>query len=86
MKTHITGMGMRNRRSKGKNSKPLIYLLIEIFVLSIAVFFISLMELPLLTGVSALGAIFYLLVSCVPRYKKIRARQVEKHTHNNIHK
>ena len=86
MKTHVTGMGMRNRRAKGKNLKPLIYLLVEIVVLSVVVFLISLIKMPLLTGVSALGAIFFLFVSCFPRYKKVRARQMEKHTHNNIHK
>ena len=86
MKTRVTGMGMRNRRAKGKNLKPLIYLLVEIVVVSVVVFLISLIKIPLLTGVSVLGAIFFLFVSCVPRYKKVRARQMEKHTHNNIHK
>ena len=86
MKTHVTGMGMRNRRTKGKNLKPIIYLLVEILVLTVAVFFISFAKIPLLTGVSVLGAIFFFIMSCLPRYKKVRARQIEKHTHNHNHK
>ena len=86
MKTYITGTGMSNRRVKGKNSKPMIYLMIEIFILSITVFFISFAKIPLLTVVSGIGAIFFFLMSCFPRYKKVRARQTDRHTHNNIHK
>ena len=82
MKTHITGSGVTNRRAKGKNSKPLIYLMIEIFVLSLIVFFISFAKIKILTVVSAVAAIFVIFVSCLPRYKKVRARQIEKHTHN----
>ena len=85
MKTHITGSGVTNRRAKGKNSKPLIYLLVETFILSITVFFISFAKIPLLTVVSGIGAIFFFIMSCLPRYKKVRARQTAKHTHNNIH-
>ena len=83
---HVTGTGRSNRRAKGKNSKPLIYLMIEIFILSITVFFISFAQMPLLTVGSALGAIFFFVMSCLPRYKKVRTRQTEKHTHNNIHR
>ena len=86
MKTHVTGMGMRDRRAKGKNSKPMIRLLIEIFMLTLAVFLLSLAGVPILTGVSVFGAIFFFVISCLPRYKKVCARQTEKHTHNNIHK
>jgi len=82
MKAHITGSGVTNRRAKGKNSKPLIYLMIEIFVLSLIVFFISFAKIKILTVVSGVVAIFVVLVSCLPRYKKVRARQTEKHTHN----
>jgi len=85
MKTHVTGMGMRDRRAKGKNSKPMIRLLIEIFMLTLVVFFVSLVGVSILTGVSAFGAIFFFVMSCLPRYKKVRARQTKKYTHNNIH-
>ena len=86
VKTHITGTGVSDRRTKGKNSKPIMYLMVEIFILSITVFFISFAKIPWLTVASALGAIFFFIMSCFPRYKKIRARQTKKHTHNNIHK
>jgi uncharacterized membrane protein len=85
MKTHVTGIGMRDRRAKGKNSKPMIRLLIEVFMLTLAVFFVSLAGVQILTGASVFGAIFFFVLSCLPRYKKVRARQTEKHTHNNIH-
>ena len=85
MKTRITGTKVSNRRTKEKNSKPIIYLMIEIFILSIMVFFISFVKIPLLTVVSALGAIFIFVMSCLPRYKKVRARQTKKQIHNNIH-
>ena len=85
MKTHITGSGVSNRRAKGKNSKPLVYLMVEIFVLTVGVFLISLADISALTIVSALAAVFFFVVSCLPRYRRVRARQTEKHTHNNIH-
>ena len=83
--TYLTGTGRSNRRAKGKNSKPLIYLMVEIFILSLIVFLISLAKITLLTVASVLLAIFFFIISCLPRYKKIRARQTEKHTYNNIH-
>ena len=85
MKTYITGTGMSNRRAKGKNTKPMIYLMIEMFILSITVFFISFAEIRWLTVLSAVVAIFFFIMSCLPRFKKVRARQTAKHTHNNIH-
>ena len=85
MKTHVTGIGMRDRRVKGKNSKPMIRLLIEVLMLTLLVFFVSLAGIPTLTGASVFGIIFFFVISCLPRYKKVRARQTEKHTHNNIH-
>jgi len=85
MKTHITGSGVSNRRAKGKNSKPLIYLMVEIFILMVAVFLISLAKITALTIVSVLAAVFFFVISCLPRFRRVRARQTEKHTHNNIH-
>jgi uncharacterized membrane-anchored protein YitT (DUF2179 family) len=85
MKTHMTGTGVSDRRAKGKNSKPTIYLMIEIFILAISVFFISFAEIRWLTVLSAVTAIFFFLMSCLPRYKRVRSRQVAKHIHNNIH-
>ena len=83
MKTHITGSGHSERRTKGHNNKPKIYLAVEIFLLALVVFFISFIQIKLLTVVSALVALFIFVMSCYPRYKKIQARQSEKHTHNH---
>jgi hypothetical protein len=82
MATHITGTGKRDRREKGRNHKPERYLAIEIFLLALVVFFISFAEVKLLTIMSGLTAIFIIIISCLPRYKKIRSRQIEKHTYN----
>ncbi len=82
MEAHITGSGHSERRTKGRNNKPKIYLAIEIFVLALTVFFISFAKIKLLTVMSALVAIFVVLMSCLPRYKKIQARQTKKHTYN----
>ena len=75
MSTHITGSGKRERRTKGRNKKPVIYLLVEISLLALLVFFISFANMKLLTVLSAIGAIFFVIISCLPRYKKIVSRQ-----------
>ena len=80
MKAHITGV--KNRRAKGKNKKPEMYLLVEFLVLFLVVFFISFVNMKWLTILSAIVAIFIFIISCIPRYKKVHARQTEKHTHN----
>ena len=80
MKTHMTGV--ENRRTKGKNKKPEIYLIVEFLVLILVVFFISFVNMKWLTILSVVVAIFIFIVSCIPRYKKVHARQTEKHTHN----
>jgi len=83
MQAHITGSGQRERRTKGRNKKPEIYLSVEIFLLALFVFFISFIEIKLLTVVSALGAIFIVIISCYPRYKKIVARQTDHKVYNH---
>ena len=80
MKAHMTGI--KNRRAKGKNKKPEIYLLVEVLVLFFVVFSISFADIKWLTILSAIVAIFIFIISCIPRYKKVHARQIEKHTHN----
>ena len=85
MGTHITGSG-REKRSKGLNAKPLIYLLVEIFILAIVVFLISFAEMKWLTVLSALLAIFLVIMSCIPRYRKVKSRQTSQKVHNSIHK
>ena len=82
MEAHITGTGKRERRAKGRNKKPEIYLLIEILLLSLLVFLISFANIKLLTVLSAIAAIFFVLMSCIPRYKKIVARQESHKVYN----
>jgi len=75
MFTHLTGIGQRDRREKGRNSKPKAYLLVEIFLLSLVVFLISLLQIKFITILSALGALYVLIISCIPRYYRIMKRQ-----------
>jgi len=73
--THITGIGQRDRREKGHNNKPKIYLLVEILFLSLIVFLVSLLNIKFVTVLSILGAFYVLIMSCIPRYYKIMKRQ-----------
>jgi len=75
MFTHITGIGQRDRREKGRNNKPKIYLLVEILFLSLIVFLISLLKIKFLTVLSVLGALYMLIMSCIPRYYRVMKRQ-----------
>ncbi|HIP18484.1 MAG TPA: hypothetical protein EYG78_04020 [Sulfurovum sp.] len=86
MKAHITGSGHTERRAKGRNNKPKIYFAIEVLILALTVFLISFAKIKILTVVSALVAVFVVIISCWPRYKKIEARQTEKHTYNYTEK
>jgi len=83
METHITGTGKRERREKGRNSKPKIYLALEIFLLISLVFLISFVKIKFLTVVSVLAALFFFLMSCLPRYRKIVARQSDRKVYNH---
>ena len=83
MQAHITGSGKKERRTKGRNKKPEVYLSIEILLLSLFVFLISFIEMKLLTVISALGAIFIVIMSCYPRYKKVVSRQTEHKVFNH---
>ena len=75
MFTHITGIGQRDRREKGRNNKPKVYLLVEFLLLSLVVFLISLLKIKFVTVLSVLGALYVLIMSCIPRYYKIVKRQ-----------
>ena len=83
MQAHITGSGKKERRTKGRNKKPEVYLSIEILLLSLFVFLISFIEIKLLTVISALGAIFIVIMSCYPRYKQVVSRQTEHKVFNH---
>ncbi|GEM_PF-5711621 len=86
MQAHITGSGQRERRVKGRNNRPKYYLTVEILLLALIVFFISFFEIKLLTIASALVAIFVIVMSCIPRYRRIIARQTELKVHNYTRK
>ena len=75
MFTHITGIGQRDRREKGRNNKPKVYLAVEIMLLSLVVFLISLIKIKFITVISALVAIYVLIMSCIPRYYRVVKRQ-----------
>ena len=82
----ITGIGIRNRRAKGKNLKPIVFLILELLLLVLLVFVISYFEITFLTIVSALAAFYFFIMSSFARFRKIRFRQVHHHVHNNIDK
>ena len=75
MSIHISNIGQRDRRKKGNNNKPKIYLLVEIFLLALVVFLISLLKIKFITVLSALGALYLLMMSCLPRYSRVKKRQ-----------
>jgi len=75
MFTHITGIGQRDRREKGRNSKPKLYLMVEFLCLLLVVFIISLIEIKFITVIAALVAIYFFIMSCLPRYANIMKRQ-----------
>ncbi len=75
MSTHITVMGQRDRREKGHNNKPKIYLFVELFLLVLVIFLISLLKIKFITILSILGALYVLIISCYPRYRRATKRQ-----------
>ena len=75
MFTHITGIGQRDRRSKGRNSKPKRYLFVEFLLLVLVVFVISLFKIKFITVLAAVVALYFFIMSCIPRYNKIMKRQ-----------
>jgi hypothetical protein len=83
MLTHITGSGHRERRSKGHNNKPKIYLAVEVFLLCLIIFIISFAKIKFLTVISILGAVFFIIISSIPRYKKIISRQSDRKIYNH---
>ncbi len=83
MQTHITGSGKRERRSKGRNKKPEIYFAVEIMLLALVVFVISFANIKFLTVLSTLAAVFFIIQSCYPRYRKIVARQTDHKVYNH---
>ena len=85
MIAHLTGSGQRERRAKGQNNRPKVYLAVEIFLLALLVFFISFAKIKLLTVLSAFAAVFFIVISCLPRYKKVVARQTDHKVYNNTH-
>ncbi|HIP28744.1 MAG TPA: hypothetical protein EYG82_06160 [Sulfurovum sp.] len=75
MFTHLTGIGRRDRREKGRTNKPKLYLFVEFALLAVVMFVISLFEIKFITVLVALVAIYVFIMSCLPRYAKIMKRQ-----------
>jgi len=75
MFTHITGIGQRDRREKGRNNKPKRYLFVEGLLLVLVVFIISLLQIKFVTVLSVLGALYIFIMSCLPRYYRVVKRQ-----------
>ena len=76
MRAHITGVSHnKERRAKGRNKKPEIYLTGEVLAMAVAVFMVSFLKIKLLTVLSVLAAIYFLLISSLPRYRRVVARQ-----------
>jgi len=75
MFTHITGIGQRDRREKGRKNKPKVYLFVEFLLLSLVVFLISLLKIKFVTILSVLGALHFFMIFFLPHYSKIMKRQ-----------
>ena len=82
MNTHTSGGRQRERRAKGRNKKPEVYFSIEIILLAFLVYVISFANIKFLTILSALAAIFFVIQSCYPRYRKVVARQTNHKVFN----
>ena len=75
MSIRVTNIGQRDRREKGHNNKPKIYLLVEISLLVLVVFLISLLKIKFITILSVIGALYLFMMSCLPRYRRATKRQ-----------
>ena len=80
MYAHRTGTGHKDRRAKGRNRKPEIYLTGEVLAMAVAVFMVSFLNIKLLTVLSVVAAIYFLLISSLPRYRRVVARQEAQKT------
>ncbi|RRS30604.1 MAG: hypothetical protein P794_06575 [Epsilonproteobacteria bacterium (ex Lamellibrachia satsuma)] len=62
-------------RRRASTVKPLVYLVIEAIILGAVCWFVSYLNILILTVLVCLGAIYFFLTSSLPRYNKIIKRQ-----------
>jgi prepilin signal peptidase PulO-like enzyme (type II secretory pathway) len=84
MDTHFSRV--RDRRSKGRTKWPEIYLGVEILAMLLIEYIVYMFGYKFLTILVALVLVFFLLISSIPRYKRVIARQERKKIINNSHR
>jgi hypothetical protein len=62
-------------RRKASRVKPFIYLMVEVIILVSLCWFVSLLDILIITILVSLGAIYLFMTSSLPRYNKILKRQ-----------
>ncbi len=83
MKMHFTGYF--DRRVKGKNFKPLVFLLLETILLVLVAFIISSLEVKIVTILCVFLVLYFVIVSSLPRYLRSKNRQKKDyHIYNNM--
>ena len=75
-----------NRRVASGGFKPFIFLMIEVAVLAMACWFVSLFDVLGVTILVSLGAIFLFVTSSLSRYRKVQKRQKYYKNKNIKHK
>ncbi len=55
--------------------KPLIYLMIEVIILLMLCWFVSYLDILIITILVCLGAIYFFMTSSLSRYRKVIKRQ-----------
>ena len=55
--------------------KPFIYLMIEVIILLMLCWFVSYLDILIITILVCLGAIYLFMTSSLPRYDKVKKRQ-----------
>jgi len=72
MKFH--GIWSDRRTARGK-VKPFIFAVLEISVLLMCIWVITTFDILILAALSYMGAMFYIVTTVIPRYKKAIKRQ-----------
>jgi len=62
-------------RRRASGVKPFIYLMIEVIILGMICWFVSFLNILILTILVCLGAIYFFFISSLPRYSKVKKRQ-----------
>jgi len=62
-------------RRRSSAVKPFIYLMIEVIILVSLCWFVSLLDILIITILVSLGAIYFFMTSSLSRYSKVLKRQ-----------